>query len=69
VDAATPPPTLKQVTLLVSFSRGVPYDKTESRWKNIMQSRFHIAVDWDFLFKKELFVLSSQWGNYLQNVQ
>ena len=45
-NAATPPPTPKQVTLPTSFSCGVPYDKIERGWKNITDAvTFHIATE------------------------
>ena len=42
----TPPPAPKQVTLAASFSRGVPYSKTDAKWKRITDAvAFHIAKD------------------------
>lgn len=41
-----PPPAPKQVTLAASFSRGVPYGKTDVKWKRITDAvAFHIAKD------------------------
>ncbi len=70
-DKATPPPTPKQVTLPVSFSRDVQYAKTEKRWENITDAiAFHIARDmvpnqgYKFYFFKLYLILKNNVGGW-----
>ncbi|KAM3850215.1 E3 SUMO-protein ligase ZBED1-like [Diretmus argenteus] len=45
-EPAKTPPATKQLTLAASFAHGVPYSKTDAKWKRITDAvAFHIAKD------------------------